>query len=563
MKKIYSLLVAGFLLMAAACQNPDYVETTAERQGITSLTAIFTSGPYVDKELVKYVITDPETDKYVIPIPWFYPEDSENGTDIYMDSMRVQAELAPNCIIEPALTVLNLNKENHFTYTDAKGNKRQITITGERRKSDKCSILSFAVKEPTISGVIDETAGTISLISSDDLASNLADITLSPHATVSPDPRKTPLNFNGDVKLTVTAHDGTTKKVYTVKKNVPDKIPYGFNSMKPLFSLDATSIMGIPWKDTNAPTLGVVGGQLVVCMGDGTIPLYFNQETGSKGGAIKLGSAKAGCITSDEGGHLLICNKVDAGGKCNLYVTSSVLETPELYCSFVNNAGLPMGAKMKVVGDIAKDAVIILTNDGISGVTSSSKFTRIVVKAGVPQAPEVVDISSTGLSWGAAPVNSTSVTPASANVADGYFLSYYDANKLSYLNGNNTIVTQLPNVSGSSWALNQNCLDVKSFNNAHYMALFLVSHFPHWGTGPQIYLYDTTNKSALIGADITKPAALVFSNEALEWYQKASAATASGDVLLAPSINGFKLYMYYYDNNSSVIGAYSADCIKQ
>lgn len=563
MKKIFSLLTIGSLLSLSACQNPDYVDPTADRQGITSLTAIFTSGPYVDKEAVKYTITDPNAEKYIIPIPWFYPEDSEDETDIYMDSMRVQAELAPNCIIEPALTVLNLTKDNYFTYTDAKGTKRQICITGERKKSDKCSILSFAIQEPTVSGVIDETNGTISLISSEDLSSHQANITLSPHVTIAPDPRTTPLDFNKDVKLTVTAHDGTTKKEYTVKKNIPDKIPYGFNSMKPIFSLDATSIMGIPWKDTNAPTLGVVDGQLVVCLGDGSTPVYFNQDTGSKGGSINLGSAKAGCITSDEGDHLLICNKVDAGGKCNLYVTTSVKETPKLFTSFTNTAGLSMGAKMKVAGDIEKDAIIILTNDGISGVTSSSKFTRIVVKSGVPQPPEVVDISSTGLSWGAAPVNSTSVTPASASITDGYFLSYYDANKLVYLNGNNNIVSELPNTSGASWALNQNCLDAKAFNNAYYMALFLVSHFPYWGYEPQLYLYDTTNKGALAGADITKPAALVFSNEALERYQTATAGTASGDVLLAPSTNGFKLYLYYYDNNSSVIGAYSADCIKQ
>ncbi|MCS2654508.1 hypothetical protein NXV35_25410 [Bacteroides faecis] len=55
--------------------------------------------------------------------------------------------------------------------------------------------------------------------------------------------------------------------------------------------------------------------------------------------------------------------------------------------------------------------------------------------------------------------------------------SYYDPNIFTYLNGSNTIATQLSNPSGSSWAQNQNCLDSKQFNNANYVALFIVSHF--------------------------------------------------------------------------------------
>lgn len=562
MKKIY-LLLLGLLSIMTACQEPEYVLPTADRQGITSLTAIFTSGPFTDKEIVKYAITDASADKYVIPIPWFYPEDSEDETTPYMTAVRVRAELAPNCTIEPSLTVLDLTKDNYFVYTNAQGEKREICITGERTKSDKCELLSFSLVDPVVSGVIDNSSNTISLISADDLHSCLADITLSPHATITPDPRVEALDYNDDVTFTVVAHNGVDKKEYVVRKTIPAKIPYGFNTpLEELFNLDATAGAGIPWNDTNAPTLGVVGGQLVVCMGDGTTPLYFNQETGSKGGTINLGSAQAGCVTSDEGGHLLICNKVDIGDQCNIFMTSSVKDAPQLFYSFTNTAGLPMGAKMKVIGDVTSNAVIILTNDGISGVTSSSAFTRIVVENGEIQTPEVVDISSTGLAWGAAPVNSTSVVPASTNVTDGYFLSYYDANILTYLNGNNQIAAQLANTSGNSWAQNQNCLDTKTFNNANYLAMLLVSHFPHWGVGPQVYLYDVTSKGSL-GNDVFTSPALVFKADALNWYQQGDTKTASGDVLIAPSTNGFKIYVYYYDNNSATIGGFSADCIQK
>ena len=51
-------------------------------------------------------------------------------------------------------------------------------------------------------------------------------------------------------------------------------------------------------------------------------------------------------------------------------------------------------------------------------------------------------------------------------------------------------------------------------------------------------------------------------NNAITWYQSASYSVASGDVVIAPSADGFKLYIYYYDHNSQVFGAYVADCIK-
>ena len=64
MKKIYYLLAAGVLAIAASCQKPQFVEPTAERQGITSLTAFFTSGKYVEKEMGRLVVPEGESPEY-------------------------------------------------------------------------------------------------------------------------------------------------------------------------------------------------------------------------------------------------------------------------------------------------------------------------------------------------------------------------------------------------------------------------------------------------------------------------------------------------------------------
>lgn len=136
MKKIYYLLAAGVLAFAASCQKPQFVEPTADRQGITSLTAYFTSGKYVEKEMGKLVVPEGESpDRYVIPIPWFYPEESNDVTTLHMSKVRVRAELAENCKIDPPLTILDLNQEHHSHI---------------RMRRERASLSSLPVKESSL-----------------------------------------------------------------------------------------------------------------------------------------------------------------------------------------------------------------------------------------------------------------------------------------------------------------------------------------------------------------------------------------------------------------------------
>ena len=44
-------------------------------------------------------------------------------------------------------------------------------------------------------------------------------------------------------------------------------------------------------------------------------------------------------------------------------------------------------------------------------------------------------------------------------------------------------------------------------------------------------------------------------------YQTGYSGIAAGDVVMAPSADGFKVYIFYFDHNAGVIGGYVADCI--
>ncbi len=564
MKKNLLYILAMVFLAATftSCEEPEYVKPTADRQGLTSLTAIFTSGQFTDQQMARLDLGDELPERLVIPVPWYFPVTSDNETSPYMTKVRVQAALAPNCIITPPLTVLDLTKENEFVYTDAHGNSKNIIITGERVKSNACELLSFAIEDPAISGIIDKTKKTVSIISTKDLSSVKASYEVSAHATISPDPSETPLNYNEPVKLTVIAHDGVTKTEYTVIKGGPDKVDFGYekSSLEHLFNFDPVTTLGMPDNGSAiGPTIAALGGKLVICKGDGSTPMYINGLTGAQMGEINLGAAEAGAVTNDAAEHMLIVNKAASKSTVNIYRTGSVTEAPVLFHSFQNPTSCPVGSEIKVNGDIDGDAVIVLNIEGVTGVTTANDIVVVRVEGGVVTSTTTRKLGN--FSWGASPVNGAGIAARTNNPDDGFFYSKYSST-FSFISGSNSVSGNFTNDT-TGWGLNANNMDAKTFNGQHYLALFIVSHFPAWGMGPQLYVYNTTDMSKFSGTAVNDLACLDLAFADIEWYQKGVNATASGDVCMAPTADGYKLYIYYYDHNSQVIGGYALDCIKR
>lgn len=574
-KTISSFALLALLFAATACHEPEYIAPTADRQGLTSLTAIFTTGPYVDQELASYKIDNPDETDYVIPIPWYFPETSDDPTLLYMTRLRVRAELQPNYRIEPGLGILDLTEINRFTLYDPDGNSREITITGARRKSSLCSLVTFTITDLMVNGIINEDTHTLLIPYKEDLSSVKVSAQVSPHATLSKIGSRTwtengRYNLNSGATVTVTADDGT-EGVYTVEQGDPELIDYGFNttSISQLFTIDPVSMLGLPAYTTlSYVSLAGNGNHMVVSVGDGTAPILVNKYTGAKEGTMTLGSATCDALTNDDKGNLLLCSYAEHEGTVNLYRTASAATAPELLQSFVNELDVPVGHRIKCLGDVYGDAAIVLTTEGITGVTTSSRAIVLKIEGGTVSSQEVVDFSSLGLSWGAAPVSIATVVPASPDPAsDGYYLDYYDGNAnaelatddkadayiLHYISGKgqNTEVDYIGN-----WGMNPNCLDVRTFNNARYMTLLAVSHFPNWGFGPRLAMWDITSPGS--------PTRL-FYNSSISWTQQGAydgTVGAAGDVAICPSPDGFYLFVYFYDHHAQSIGAFMSDCIK-
>lgn len=571
MKKIYYLLMVSALALFSSCQEPEYIEPTAERQGITSLTAYFTTGKYVDQAIARLDVTDETTENYVIEIPWFFPEETEDPTTIYMSNLRIRAELAPNCKIEPPLTILDLNQENHFTFTNNRGESRPITITGKRTKSRKCNLMTFALTKPyRIDGFINDDTQEIYIFTTDDINGFSAEATACAHATVQTD-ISVKKNYNNEQEVTVVAQDGTTTCTYKIVKKYPTKIPYGFRekSVRQLFNFDVIAFLGFPDYATEhiKPSLGYVDGHLVVCKGNGETPICLDALTGAQKGTLTLGSASSAAVTSDEGGNLLLTNHAEAGEELQIYATKSVNQAPVLIHSFKNETDTPVGYHVKVHGNIDADAVITLTHEGIEGVTGTSRYTRVVITNGQIVATETIDLSGLGIGWGAVPGHCAKVVSVSNKADNGIMVSYYTPysdsdirNSIKYVNDKGAIAATLPIFEIGSDAqsnYNSNVMDAKTYNNATYAVHLVSSWFANWSCGPQLRVFDITTPTSI------KEGKPVVMDDSIDYQLPGGydSGYSAADVIMAPSADGFKVFIYYFDHNAGVIGGYVADSI--
>ena len=557
----YFAYICAFLFTAVvtgSCADEENVAPTADRSGITSLKAYFTSGPNIDKLAIDWAIpNNASVTDYVIPVPYYYPEESDETTAEYMKSMKLVATLENNCTINPALSVLDLNQKNTFTYTDPYGNKKDITISGKMTRSNKCALKAFFLTSNELTGIIDEDNKTVSIMTGEDLSQATAEVTLSAHATISPDP-SIPHDMNNGIQFTVTADNGTDKAVYQVNRFIPPKLQNGYRkgSETLLFEKDMTTL-GVTDANAIHPTLACIGRHVILNLGDGSAPQYFKKATGTKLGTIYIGDAiPTGAITSDNNGNMLICNYAGSGSVLNIYKTNSVTVKPTLLISYNNQLGVGMGSRLHVQGDLAKDAIITATID------NSTNCIRWIVSNGVVGSPENILFSGVN-AWGGQDSNAK-VVARSANMADGCFFDYYNggADKLYFANAWTNPIGLMANTSGSAWGFNDGAIDTREFNNAKYFTLFEIGYWPSWGLPGHVYLYDASNPSSLSG-DVASSGALKYSYKVADLYGTVGFAGDGrfGDVLMTPSEDGYFLYIFYASNTHLSFGGLQIDCI--
>ena len=161
MKNIYFSILCSIALSLTGCQTPEELVMDESSAGAHGFNVKFSDGsgdfypekaaPYNDGDVLTFVV------------PWFYPEDSNNETDL--TKMKLYASLPNNVTVEPGLGgIFDLTKEHQITVVSPNGSKARLTVKGERRKSSKKMITEFSLSKG-IQGIIFEDKKMIGLIS--------------------------------------------------------------------------------------------------------------------------------------------------------------------------------------------------------------------------------------------------------------------------------------------------------------------------------------------------------------------------------------------------------------
>lgn len=548
--------MAVLALFFTSCQSPDELLPSVAKKGINSITATFEDGQG------EFFGTPNENNEIVINIPYYFPEESDNvvTTDM-LKKMRVTANLDNNVKLSPKLHYLDLTLSNEIEIVDQLKKRHKFVVTSAIKKSEKCSIEEFSLPESNLYGVINNKESVISLVTMDDLAPQVAAIRISPHATIEPDPRVTELNYNEPVELVVTAHDGTTKQVYKVVKNVPSKLEFGIRkgSEKLLFAKKLRDDLGITTENLTGGIAYSNGNLIINTRAQNSI--YIDAKTGAKMGEIELGAVKGNLInfynTSDEQGNILISN-LTSDGAFRLWTLGSVTSSPELFIEWETTNSL--GRKVSIKGDVTKNAIISAPIFAAQG--TSNQFAQWIVSNGIleSQIPNILTVSGLDRGW---TTNADIIYSSATDASSDYYVASYSDNTFAWVNGQtNQVRAKLDEIDRNYI---QNAVDYLEFNNAKFATLNHVNSF-NWGSADQVWLLNVSDLSTFSG-NLSDGSAknIVWASPKDKYGPKALTpiyvnGNGTGDVLMTKSEDGYYLYLYFMFTNGYVVG-YQFDCM--
>ena len=573
MKKSIFWTLLAVVLSFAACQEPEVLLPAEANKGINNLTVYPTWDGYHTADASGFTSKiDYEKRVITIQVPYTLPVESDNVQKLEdYKKVWVQFNLDDNATLEPKLTTIDLTQTYKVTLTDQKKEQSEWTIKAALAKSSACDIESFAIPSLGLTAVIDKSSATASLIYFEQLQNVFAEVVVSPHAKIVPDPATTAFWCSPDEpkKFTVIAQDGVTSREWTLQQTEPARVEEGIRpeSGKMLWTTKL-SAAGVAKLDM---TTGIaVTDDYVILNTRGEDPIVLDAKKGTTVGTMSLGSIKGATssyyMTSDHKGHIVINNRVpDDGGVFRVWRMRDINSTPELFIEYATTD--VYGDHISVWGDVYGDATVQAAYCGWTSTGSTSTLTW-TVKGGqtVSMQPYWCQISGVG-GW----TNGDAIRLGTDATAD-FLACGYSMNKLTWVDGaTNAALNYVQGTLTGNEGMK--AVDAVPFNGINYVAATMETFFT-WGVAGGMWVmeakYPQTFSGSLELDASLDPDCVVYGLDRGEggygiYGGRANDGTngnAIQDVKLHVTKDGYFMYAYFMFCNGYV-GCIQFDCIAQ
>ncbi len=575
-------MLLAVVLSFTACQEPEDLVPAIANKGINSLTVYPTWEGYHTADASGFTSKiDYEKHTITIQVPYNIPVESDVVTKLEdFTKVWMLVNLDDNATLEPKLSTLDLTQTYKVTLTDQKKQKSEWTIKAVLAKSSACDIESFNIPSLGLSALIDKSAASASLIYFEELQNVFADVVISPHATIVPDPATTAFWCapGAPKKFTVIAQDGVTSREWVLQQTEPARVEEGIRpgSAQLLWTAKLSSL-GV--STLNMTTGIAVTDDYLVINTRGEDPLVVDAKKGTTVGTINLGSIKGATssyyMTSDHKGHLVINNRVpDDGGVFRVWRMRDINSTPELFIEYATTD--VYGDHISVWGDVYGDATVQAAYCGWTSTGTTSNLTW-TVKGGqtVDMNPYWCQISGVG-GW----TNGDAIRLGTDATAD-FLACGYSMNKLTWVDGTtNAARTYIQGTLSGNEGMK--AVDAVPFNGVNYVAATMESFFT-WGVAGDMWVFEAKFPQTFSGELIQNtatglmeyPACTVFNlnnddgndNSGCYGFYGGRAndgvnSNAIQDVKLHVTSDGYFMYGYFMFCNGYV-GCVQFDCIAQ
>lgn len=564
MKRLYknSTLFLAFLgiMLTFSCQKVEYRDRH-EGNEISDVYATYENRGR-DRLFEGRIVGD----TIFIDIDFYHPIDSDNEVDL--SKLLIRATVPSDAKISPSLADFwDLTSPRTLTVTSGTGDAKTYIVKANKQGNTDVSRAVLTYEDE--SGSLQEVDAIIlgdkinfSLVPGTVMQNAKLTYLINRHATASI-ANGGSIDLSSPVSFVVTSA-GNARRAYTLQVIEATKLAKGIRpgSAKVLFAKRMKSDLGI-----NADNLtgGIaVSGKYVVLNTRNENSIYLDAITGQRVGEINLGSIRGNLrnfySTSDDAGNILVSNLTpNDGNTFNIWKISSVTSSPESLISW-DAAGAAYGRKISVIGDVDGDAIISAPMYGAASLNTIARW-QVVGGNVVSQTPTILTVSEYAWSWN----NADAIFTSATNPNSDYYLIGYGStagNKLAKMNGSTH--TALATLAGLDANFISNAVDYIEFNNAKFVAYNHVNSFT-WGSADQVYLIDTE------GGFSGNPSLSPSTTPGLVWAapkntygpaaaQGAANASATGDVIMSVSENGYYLYLYFMFTNGYVVGV-QFDCV--